>query len=163
MHARCMRSGMTFRLTSPTFADGADIPARHTCDGDDVSPHLTWSDTPEGTRSLALVMDDPDAPRGLFTHWIVYDVPADVTELGESSTLGTQGRNSFGRSGYGGPCPPSGDEPHRYRFTLYALDVPAIALETGTREELEAKIDTHVIGTVRLVGRYQRQAVGARR
>lgn len=154
---------MDFRLSSPTFADGADIPPRHTCDGDDVSPRLTWSGAPAGTRSLALVMDDPDAPRGTFTHWVVYDIPSSATELGEGSTVATQGRNSFGRTGYGGPCPPPGDKPHRYRFTLYALDVPAIALESGTREELDAAIDTHVAGTARLVGRYQRQAVGTRR
>jgi Raf kinase inhibitor-like YbhB/YbcL family protein len=154
---------MEFRLSSPAFADGAAIPVRHTCDGDDLSPRLTWSGTPDGTRSLALIVDDPDAPRGIFTHWVVYDIPAETTELGEGSTLGTQGRNSFGRSGYGGPCPPSGDNPHRYRFALCALDVPTIALENGTREELERKIETHVLATARLVGRYQRQAVGARR
>ena len=154
---------MAFTLRSTAFADGADIPARHTCDGDDLSPRLTWSGAPAGTRSLALVMDDPDAPRGTFTHWVVYDIASGVTELGEGSTVGTQGRNSFGRTGYGGPCPPRGDEPHRYRFTLYALDVPTIALENGTREELEEKIDTHVLGTDRLVGRYQRQAVGVPR
>ncbi|PYR90546.1 MAG: YbhB/YbcL family Raf kinase inhibitor-like protein [Acidobacteria bacterium] len=150
---------MEFKLSSAAFADGADIPARHTCDGEDLSPRLTWKGTPPGTRSLALVMDDPDAPRGTFTHWVVYDLPSDLTELGEGSTQGIQGRNSFGRSGYGGPCPPSGDRPHRYRFTLHALDVPTIALEHGTREQLEAKIDTHVLGTALLVGRYQRQPV----
>ena len=164
--AGCMRiasnGGMDFTLSSPAFADGAGIPVRHTCDGQDLSPRLTWSGTPRGTRSLALVMDDPDAPRGTFTHWVVHDLPADLTELGEDATLGTQGRNSFGRRGYGGPCPPPGDEPHRYRFTLYALDVPTIALANGTREELEAKMDTHVLGTALLVGRYQRQRVGAR-
>jgi Raf kinase inhibitor-like YbhB/YbcL family protein len=154
---------MDFRLTSPSFADGASIPARHTCDGDDLSPRLTWTGTPGGTQSFALIVDDPDAPRGTFTHWVVYDIPAEMTELGEGSTLGTQGRNSFGRSGYGGPCPPPGDDAHRYRFTLYALDVPAIALEGGTRGELERKIETHVLATARLVGKYQRQTVGARR
>jgi Raf kinase inhibitor-like YbhB/YbcL family protein len=107
-------------------------------------------------------MDDPDAPRGTFTHWVLYDIPTDVTELGEGSTRGSEGRNSFGRKGYGGPCPPPGDNPHRYRSTLYALDVPALALQKGTREELEQKTETHVLGTARLVGRYQRQKVGGR-
>lgn len=153
---------MDFRLTSPAFADGADIPQRHTCDGDDLAPRLTWEGVPDGARSLALIMDDPDAPRGTFTHWVLSDIAADVTELGEGSTLGSQGRNSFGRRGYGGPCPPPDDAPHRYRFTLYALDLPKLALTNGTREELEAQIETHVLGTARLVGRYQRQKVGTR-
>ena len=153
---------MDFRISSPAFAEGADIPIRHTCDGEDRSPRLTWSGTPKNARSLALVMDDPDAPRGTFTHWVVYDLPTDLEELGEGSTQGTQGRNSFGRSGYGGPCPPPGDQPHRYRFTLYALDVPSLALANGTREELEAKVEGHLVSTARLVGRYSRQPVRTR-
>lgn len=153
---------MDFTLSSPAFADGAAIPARHTCDGDDVSPRLIWSGAPDGTRSLALVMDDPDAPRSTFTHWVVYDLPSDLAELAEGSTQGTQGRNSFGRTGYGGPCPPPGDDPHRYRFSLYALDVPTLGLANGTREELERKIETHVLGTAPLMGRYQRQPVRTR-
>lgn len=152
---------MAFTLTSPAFADGADIPVRHTCDGDDLSPRLTWRDVPKGTRSFALIVDDPDAPRGTFTHWVLYDLPSELQELGEGAAPGTSGRNSFGRGGYGGPCPPAGDQPHRYRFTLYALDVPTIALENGTREELDARLDTHVLATAQLVGRYQRQRVGA--
>jgi Raf kinase inhibitor-like YbhB/YbcL family protein len=148
---------MDFRLTSPAFADGADIPIRHTCDGADLSPRLTWTGVPDGTRSLALVVDDPDAPGGTFTHWVVYDLPADQSELGEGAVPATSGRNSFGRTGYGGPCPPPADAPHRYRFTLYALDIPKIALKNGTREELEAQVDAHTLGTARLVGRYKRQ------
>lgn len=153
---------MAFQLSSPAFAEGAEIPARHTCDGDDISPHLTWSGVPAGTRSLALVVDDPDAPRGTFTHWVVYDLPSDLTALGEGSTQGRHGRNSFGRSGYGGPCPPPRDDAHRYRFTLYALDVPTLVLSEGTRDELERKIDTHVLGTAKVAGRYKRQPVQAR-
>ena len=153
---------MNFKLSSPAFADGADIPVRYTCDGDDVSPRLTWTGTPQGTRSIALIMDDPDAPRGTFTHWVIHDLPPELTELGEGAALGTQGRNSFGRRGYGGPCPPPGDDPHRYRFTLYALDLPSIALQNGTREELEGKMNTHVLDKAQLVGRYQRQKVAAR-
>lgn len=153
---------MDFTISSPAFADGADIPVRHTCDGDDLSPRLTWSGTPAGARSLALVMDDPDAPRGTFTHWVLYDIATELTELGEGSTQGTAGRNSFGRSGYGGPCPPPGDSPHRYRFTLLALDVPTLSLKNATREELDQKIETHVLATARLVGRYARQKVAAR-
>lgn len=152
---------MEFKLTTPDFADGADIPRRNSCDGEDVAPRLEWTGVPEGTRSLALVMDDPDAPHGTFTHWVLYDIPATENGLGEGSTLGTQGRNSFGRRGYGGPCPPPGDDPHRYRLTLYALDIPSIALRKGTREELESRIEGHVLGTARLTGRYARQKVGA--
>jgi Raf kinase inhibitor-like YbhB/YbcL family protein len=148
---------MAFRITSPAFADGADIPLRHTCDGDNLSPRLTWTDVPEGTRSFALVVDDPDAPGGTFTHWLLYDMPADGRELGQGGATGTSGRNSFGRNGYGGPCPPHGDPPHRYRFTLHALDVPSLGARNGTREEVNAKIQGHVIGTAQLVGLYQRQ------
>ena len=153
---------MAFKLSSTAFAEGADIPVRYTCDGDDISPRLTWSGVPDGARSLALVMDDPDAPRGTFTHWVVYDLPSDLTELAEGSTQGVQGRNSFGRTGYGGPCPPPRDDPHRYRFTLYALDVPKLALPEPTREELDRNTATHVLGTARLMGRYQRQPVRTR-
>src|SRR5688500_10145965 len=97
---------MAFKISSPAFANGSDIPVRHTCDGNDLSPQIAWSDVPEGTRSLALIVDDPDAPRGTFTHWVLYDIPPDTNGLGEGATLGIAGRNSFGRSGYGGPCPP---------------------------------------------------------
>jgi Raf kinase inhibitor-like YbhB/YbcL family protein len=148
---------MAFRLTSPAFADGGDIPVRHTCDGSNVAPPLTWTDVPDGTRSLALIADDPDAPRGVFTHWVIYDLSPDLRELGEGAAPATQGRNSFGRTGYGGPCPPPADEPHRYRFTLYALDVPKVALALGTREELDGAMEGHVVAMARLVGRYRRQ------
>jgi Raf kinase inhibitor-like YbhB/YbcL family protein len=152
---------MAFTLTSPVFADGAVIPVRHTCDGDNRSPHLAWTDPPEGTRSLALIVDDPDAPSGTFTHWLLYDLPADLRELSESDpgkTPGVSQRNSFGKSGYGGPCPPPGDPPHQYRFTLYALDVPTLKISGSlTAKELEAEISAHILGSARLVGRYQRQ------
>ncbi len=116
---------------------------------------------PAGTRSLALIVDDPDAPRGTFTHWVLYDLPADLRDLGEGAAPGTAGRNSFGRTGYGGPCPPAADNAHRYRFTLYALDIPTVALENATREELDGKMAEHILGTAQLVGKYQRQPVGA--
>jgi Raf kinase inhibitor-like YbhB/YbcL family protein len=153
---------MAFKISSPAFADGSDIPVRHTCDGDDLSPPISWSDVPEGTRSLALIVDDPDAPRGTFTHWVLYDIPPDTNGLREGAAPGIAGRNSFGRSGYGGPCPPPADDAHRYRFTLHALDIPSIALSgNATREELEAKIETHVLDTAQLVGKYKRQSVPA--
>ncbi len=156
---------MAFSIGSPAFADGADIPVRHTCDGENLSPHLTWSDVPGGTRSLALIVDDPDAPRGTFTHWVLYDIPAGVNALGENvatGRIGIAGRNSFGHSGYGGPCPPPADAAHRYRFTLLALDVPSLALPPdATREEVEATIGTHVLSTARIVGKYKRHPVAA--
>lgn len=148
---------MDFTVTSPAFGDGAAIPVRHTCDGDDVSPALRWDGVPRGSRSLAMIVDDPDAPRGTFTHWVVYDLPESLRDIAEGEAPGTPGRNSFGRIGYSGPCPPPGHGPHRYRFTLYALDLPAIALESGTREELEARMETHVLGTARLTGVYERK------
>jgi Raf kinase inhibitor-like YbhB/YbcL family protein len=157
---------MAFRISSPAFADGAPIPVEYTCDGANHSPDLTWTDAPRGTRSFALIVDDPDAPRGTFTHWVLYDIPAETTELGRSvreGTIGVSGRNSFSRGGYGGPCPPPGDAAHRYRFTLYALDVPTLAVSHGTREGVEAKMQGHVLGTSQLVGRYQRQTAAARR
>lgn len=148
---------MAFRISSPAFADGADIPLRHTCDGDNRSPRLTWTDVPDGTRSFALIVDDPDAPGGTFTHWVLYDIRPDVRELGQGGAIGTSGRNGFGKTGYGGPCPPHGDPPHRYRFTLHALDVPSLAVRARTREDVAAAMHGHVLGTAELVGRYHRQ------
>jgi Raf kinase inhibitor-like YbhB/YbcL family protein len=152
---------MAFTLTSTAFADGADIPIRYTCEGENRSPHLTWSGTPDGTRSLALIVDDPDAPGGVFVHWVLCDIPPDVHELTEhvaGATVGMSGRNSFGKVGYGGPCPPPGDPPHRYRFTLFALDVPSLGLSgIPSREDVDAAMETHIIGTAHLTGRYQRQ------
>lgn len=153
---------MAFELTSPAFAPGASIPARHTCDGDDLSPPLRWTDPPAGTRAFALVCDDPDAPRGRWVHWVLWGMPATATGLAEGvkadATLADgarHGRNDFGRLGHGGPCPPPG-KPHRYVFTLFALDaVPA--LEPGaTRSQLLDAIAGHVLGTAELTGRYGR-------
>jgi hypothetical protein len=150
-----------FTLSSPSFADGAVIPRRHTCDGDNRSPRLTWGDAPPGTRSFALVVDDPDAPSGTFTHWVLFDVPSSTSELPDAPPLGTvgrSGRNSFGKSGYGGPCPPKGHGPHRYFFKLSALDVDSVKLNEGaTKAQLEATMEGHVLATAQLVGRYERK------
>src|SRR2546425_10201022 len=117
---------MAFSISSPSFQNGKDIPKKFTCDGDDVSPALSWMDPPQGSKSFALIADDPDAPRGTWTHWVLYDIPADVQELsagiGHDESLrngAKQGKNDFGNIGYGGPCPPSGAA-HRYHFKLYA-------------------------------------------
>src|SRR6266540_1916694 len=109
--------GMT--LSSPAFPNNGAIPAKYTCDGANVSPPLTIGDVPSGTKSLALTVDDPDAPGGTFTHWLVWKIPPTTTSIGEGEHIGTEEKSSFGKPGYGGPCPPSGL--HHYVFTLYAL------------------------------------------
>jgi hypothetical protein len=150
---------MTFTLSSSAFENDETIPRQFTCDGGNVAPPLAWSGAPEGTGSFALVMDDPDAPHGTFTHWLLYDVPATTTEL-HGHALGTALRNSFGRAEYGGPCPPPGDRPHRYVFTLYALDVPTLDVHGKTREALERALHGHTLATARLTGRYARHRTG---
>jgi Raf kinase inhibitor-like YbhB/YbcL family protein len=147
---------MTFTLTSSAFQDGNPIPREFTCEGDDGAPPLAWSGAPDGTRSFALIMDDPDAPHGTFTHWMLHDIPATTSEL--QAHAGTALRNSFGRAAYGGPCPPPGHGPHRYVFTLYAIDVPALGVRGKTRASLEQAVRAHTLGTARLIGRYERKA-----
>jgi Raf kinase inhibitor-like YbhB/YbcL family protein len=145
---------MAFTLTSPAFADGNPIPIRFTCDENDAPPPLQVENSPEGTRSFALIMDDPDAPTGTFTHWLAYDIPAETTEL--KATAGKTLKNGFGRAGYGGPCPPPGHGSHRYYFTVYALDVPTLDVPGDTREDLEAAIAGHTLAKARIMGRYER-------
>jgi Raf kinase inhibitor-like YbhB/YbcL family protein len=146
---------MAFTLTSSAFQDGDTIPRQFTCDGNDVAPPLAWSDAPEGTRSFALVMEDPDAPQGTFTHWMLYDIPATTMELRQE--VGTALRNSFGRAAYGGPCPPPGHGPHRYVFMLHAIDVPALVLHGRTRASLDRALRAHTLATARLSARYERK------
>ncbi|HTD70302.1 MAG TPA: YbhB/YbcL family Raf kinase inhibitor-like protein [Gemmatimonadales bacterium] len=155
---------MAFTLTSTAFTDGAAIPVKHTCDGVDVSPLLAWSGAPAGTRSFALIADDPDAPAGSWVHWVVYNLPAAVSELPENVAkvealdLGgaRQGRNDFRRPGYGGPCPPPGPA-HRYVFTLYALDAPLTLKAGAQRKDVETTMEGHVLGSAQLLGTYARQ------
>ncbi len=151
----------TFTLTSSAFEDGARIPARHTCDGDDVSPPLGWTAPPPGTRSLALVVSDPDAPdprapKTTWTHWIAYDLPpaSRAIDEGREPAEARPGLNDWKRPGWGGPCPPIGE--HRYVFDLYALDAVLGDLGRPTRRELLAAIEGHVLAHARLVGRYAR-------
>lgn len=144
----------TMQLRSPAFEPGGRIPARYTCDGEDVSPPLEWSEAPEGTGAFALIVEDPDA-RG-FVHWLLSDIPADVTELpeGEGDTIGTPGVNDFGRIGWGGPCPPRGE--HRYVFTLYALAEP-LGLASGTSADaFRSALDEVVLDDTTLIGVYAR-------
>jgi Raf kinase inhibitor-like YbhB/YbcL family protein len=152
-------------ITSSAFPARGEIPRRFTCDGAGASPPLSWSGVPRGVRSLALVVDDPDAPdpkapRTTWTHWILYDIPASATHLPEAVTAaelpaGTrQGLNGWQREGYGGPCPPIGR--HRYFFHLYALDQPLGALPHPDRASLLKALEGHVLASADLVGTYQR-------
>ncbi len=142
-------------LTSTAFAEGRAIPRRYTCDGPDVSPPLTWTEPPPGTVAFALIVTDPDG-RG-WVHWLAYDIPAGTASLAEGASGGggfAEGRNDFGRIGWGGPCPPSGT--HRYVFELYALD-RAVGLGRGARlADLRQAMEGHVLGTAKLTGLYRR-------
>ncbi|HIJ72051.1 MAG TPA: YbhB/YbcL family Raf kinase inhibitor-like protein [Planctomycetes bacterium] len=149
-------------VTSPAFEEGAMIPAEYTADGRDVSPPIVWSSGPEGTKSYVLINDDPDAPMGTWVHWVVYNIPADVTSLDENvpsdKTLPSgaqQGSTDFGRIGYGGPAPPGGT--HRYFFKVYALDTVLDDLPTGaTKGQVEAAMNGHVLAEGQLMGKYSR-------
>jgi Raf kinase inhibitor-like YbhB/YbcL family protein len=140
------------KLNSPAFENNGMIPSKYTCQGSDVSPPLEISEVPEGTKSLALIVDDPDAPMGTWVHWVVWGITSDKTEIKEGEVPGKQGKNDFGKLNYGGPCPPSGT--HRYFFKLYALDyVPGIS-EGSSKSELLENIEGHVVGKAELVGLY---------
>lgn len=152
-------------LTSPAFEEGGAIPVRHTCDGEDLSPALAWRGVPEGTASLALVVDDPDAPAGTWVHWVVYGIPAGAEGLpegvapAETGPAGSrQGRNDFQRLGYGGPCPPPNGA-HRYRFRLYALDADIDLSPGATKAQLLAAIEGRVLAEARLTGTYRRTSI----
>jgi len=151
-----------FVLTSPAFGPGAAIPRVHTCDGADRSPALSWTGLPQGTRSLALVCDDPDAPVGTWDHWVLYNIPPDRQGLPEGIASGERlpdgslhGLNSWKRTGYGGPCPPPG-KPHRYFFRLYALDGPLALPPRATKAQLLDAMKGHVLGQAELMGTYGR-------
>lgn len=148
--------GMT--LSSSAFSAGTAIPTRQTCDGGDVSPPLAWSGAPAGTRSFAVVVDDPDASG--FTHWLLFNIPASTASLAEGLKSGAlpagaaEGSNDFGSIGYRGPCPPSGT--HRYSHRLYALDVAPLSPLPSTREQFEENVKAHVLARAELVGTYRR-------
>ena len=145
-------------LTSTAFSNNQIIPKKYTCDGDDISPSLAWKNAPENTKSFVLLVDDPDAPRGTWDHWILFNIPADINSLPENMTelpVGTkEAINSWGNTGYGGPCPPSGV--HRYFFKLYALDVMLTINKKPTRAHIIDAMDGHIIEQVNLIGKYQR-------
>jgi len=145
----------TFALTSEAFADGQPIPTQFTCDGTDQPPPLAWAEPPDGTRSIALIVDDPDAPSGTFRHWGVYDIPPNARSLGGAFP---EAVNDFGKPGYGGPCPPKGHGPHHYRFKLLALDVGKLNLQPGASvSEVEVQSSQHLLGRAELTGTYERK------
>lgn len=146
----------SFMLTSNAFTDGGAIPKKFSCDGENVSPQLKWGGAPPNTHSFTLIMDDPDAPIGTFTHWVAFDLPAAQNEIAEGAkSVGKGGQNGAGRTGYFGPCPPVGS--HRYFFTLYALDVDSLGLKDGaSRGDVEKMMTGHILAKAQLMGRYSR-------
>ena len=156
------KGGGAMELKSSAFQSGAEIPRKYTCDANDVSPSLSWDKMPAGTKAFALIADDPDAPVGIWVHWVIFDLPGDTKELVEgiptSETLAKgakQGVNDFRKVGYGGPCPPPG-VPHRYFFKLYALDAPTNLKRRATKQQLLDAMKGHVLGEAELMGRYKR-------
>lgn len=154
-----------FRIESPDFIEGGELPRELTCEGGNFPPRLKWDSPPPGTRSFALFLEDPDAPMGTFVHWLVYDMPAEMRGLpggmGKGKGAGIdgvkQGLNDFGHLGYGGPCPPKGHGPHRYIFILKALDIPAVNLPNGAKKsDLERAVTGHVLAEARTMGRFKR-------
>ncbi len=159
---------MAFSLTSPAFVHDQTIPSRHTCDGEDLSPPLHWADPPERTQAFALVMDDPDAPGGTFTHWVMYDIRASARQLEagipkveDLPARAKQGINDFGKVGYGGPCPPPGPA-HRYYLTVYALARPTSLAPRATKAQVLEAIRDHVLSQAQMMGRYRRATKGAK-
>ena len=149
-------------LVAATFKSDEPIPARHTCDGADLSPALSWTTVPRGTRSLALVAEDPDAPGGVFTHWVSYNIPPDIRAVPEGvprterpDVGGLQGLNDFRRIGYNGPCPPPGPA-HRYRFTVYALDTLLDLQPGASKQQLLQAMQERILDQAEIVGAYQR-------
>jgi Raf kinase inhibitor-like YbhB/YbcL family protein len=143
-------------ISSSAFGEGDQIPRRHTCDGENSSPLLSFAGIPGGARSLALIVDDPDAPVGTFDHWVAWGIDPEAGGIDEGEAAPREGRNGFGVTGYSGPCPPPGHGPHRYFFRLYALDTELDLRPGADRGELERELEGHVLETAELVGRYER-------
>lgn len=152
---------MKLAIASSAFSDSGMIPRRYSCDGPDISPDLSWEGVPEGTRSLALICDDPDAPAGTWVHWVLFNIPpgekglpAEIAPQATLSNGALQGTNDFGRLGYGGPCPPRGT--HRYYFKLYALDTMLPLNAGATKAQVEAAMTGHILARAQLMGKYKR-------
>jgi Raf kinase inhibitor-like YbhB/YbcL family protein len=149
-------AGAKMKITSSAFQEGGNIPSKFTCDGSDTSPPLQITGVSSETKSLVLIVDDPDAPSGLFTHWLVWNIPSQTNSISEGSPpKGVQGTNDFGKSGYGGPCPPPGT--HRYSFKVFALDRELDLRPGAKRRQVDAAIKGHVVAQGELVGRYSRK------
>ena len=153
---------MELTVSSSAFREGDVIPTEYTCEGQDVSPPLAWDEPPAGTQSLVLIVDDPDAPVGVFTHWVLFNIPSDSRDLPEALPTqaqlpsgAQQGKNDFGRLDYGGPCPPPGRS-HRYRFTVYALDQPLELTAGASKKQVLDAIQGHILAQGQLTGTYQR-------
>lgn len=154
---------MAFQLQSPAFQSGGKIPQKHTCEGEDLSPPLIWTDPPAGTKSFALISDDPDAPMGTWVHWVLYNLPPETKELAEgmsqAETLPSgarQGMSDFRKVGYGGPCPPPG-KPHRYYFKLYALDTVLDLPPRATKADFLVAASSHILAQAEWMGTYERR------
>ena len=154
--------GMQIQLSSTAFKDGETIPVIYTCDGKNVSPPLSWTEPPQGSKSFALIVDDPDAPAGTWVHWVVFNLPPSMNSISEGASssgnqepFGTAGMNSFQKRGYGGPCPPKGKS-HRYFFKLYSLDI-MLGLKTGaSKADVEKAMQGHILAQGQLMGTYSR-------
>ncbi len=149
-------------LSSTAFKEGDQLPVKYTCDGQNISPLLEWGEPPQGTQTFALIVDDPDAPRGVFTHWVLFNLPANIRQLPEGIPAqfqlengALQGKNDFGKIGYGGPCPPPGPA-HQYRFTLYALDKPLDLKSSASKKQVLDAMEGNVLAQGQLTGTYQR-------
>lgn len=148
---------MKLDVSSGAFSEGQSIPEKHTCDGQNVSPPIKWSAAPANTKSVAIICEDPDAPSGTFTHWVLHDVPGTTKELAEgSSGVGKEGMNGFGKKGYGGPCPPPGGA-HRYFFRVYALDTESLGNAGASKEDVTAAMQGHILAQGQVMGRYKRK------
>jgi len=150
------------QITSSAFKEGELMPSKYTCDGQDISPPLKWSGVPQNTKSIALICDDPDAPMGTWVHWVIYNIPPTVTELSEGfpatetiSNGAKQGITDFKKTGYGGPCPPSGT--HRYFFKVYALDTELKLASGAKKKDIENAMKGHILANGQLIGKYKRQ------
>jgi Raf kinase inhibitor-like YbhB/YbcL family protein len=157
---------MTLKVMSSSFQQGGSIPTKYTCDGDDLSPPLSWSGVPNNAKSVALIVDDPDAPdpanpQRVYVHWVVYNIPPQTTTLPENASErgipagGIQAKNDWGKTEYGGPCPPIGE--HRYFFKVYALDTVLNEIKDATKADIERAMKGHIINSGELMGTYQRK------
>jgi Raf kinase inhibitor-like YbhB/YbcL family protein len=148
---------MPLHITSSAFSEGQSIPEKYTCDGQNVSPPIKWSGAPANTKSFAVICEDPDAPSGIFTHWLLYDLPGRTNELAEASSGdGREGVNDFDKKGYGGPCPPPG-RAHRYFFRVYALDMESLGAAGLSKDHITAAMKGHILAEGQVMGRYARK------